>query len=496
MPFRDAIDSMADGFVMLDPDGRCVFSNAAAQRLLGPRPTDRTALAWADALGRDRAAAPTSGPPLDLALSRVLRGEVVAGVELHLAAGDASPGTWLSIDGAPIRDATGRIDGVVLVLRDVTSARIRSQRSELLSNVVETTADAVIVTDPEGRIEYVNPAFENATGFSRAEALGRTPSILKSGAHPDEFYAGLWAALLGGSVFRGTFVNRRKTGERFFTEQTITPIRNGTGEIVHIVSVGKDVTQVRRAAERESTLLLARSVQQRLFPQSPTNVPGFDIYGATFVADVTGGDYYDFIPLPGDHLAVLVADVSGHGVDSALLMAETRAVLRATAETTAEPSEILSVVNRVLHADTEPHRFATLVLARLHVPTGALAYASAGHPSGYVLDRLGRPKGELPATGRPLGLFADSTYETRSDLRLEAGEALALMTDGVTDCGDPERELFGVERALAVLGAGVAAGSASVVEALYRAVRAFEGGGAQRDDVTALVVKRARAERG
>jgi serine phosphatase RsbU (regulator of sigma subunit) len=129
--------------------------------------------------------------------------------------------------------------------------------------------------------------------------------------------------------------------------------------MTHVVSVGKDVTELRRAAERESTLLLARSVQQRLFLAHAPPVPGFDIYGATFVADATGGDYYDFIPLPGEYLGILVADVSGHGVDSARLMAETRAVLRAAAQTTSEPSEILAVVNRVLHADMEAHRFAT-----------------------------------------------------------------------------------------------------------------------------------------
>ena len=124
------------------------------------------------------------------------------------------------------------------------------------------------------------------------------------------------------------------------------------------------------------------------------------------------------------------------------------------------------------------------------VPTGSLAYASAGHPSGYLLDSGGKTKAELPATGRPLGLFPESTYETRSDLRLEAGDTLVLLTDGVTDCGDPERELFGAERALEMLRASPPARSSDVVEGLYRAVRAFEAGEPQRDDVTALVVKR------
>jgi sigma-B regulation protein RsbU (phosphoserine phosphatase) len=293
-----------------------------------------------------------------------------------------------------------------------------------------------------------------------------------------------------GKVFREMFINRKKSGEMFFTEQTITPIRKAGGGITHVVSVGKDVTQLRRAAERESNLLLARSVQQRLFPSGAPPLPGFDVYGATFVADVTGGDYYDYVPLPGECLGIVVGDVSGHGVDSALLMAETRAVLRATAQTTSEPSEILAVVNRVLHADTEAHRFATLLLARLHVPSRTLAYSSAGHTPGYLLDGRGAVKSELAATGLPLGLFPDSVYETRSALRVEAGDSLVLLTDGVTDCGTPEEELFGAERALETIRASLGGRSSDVVEGLYRAVRAFENGGPQRDDVTAVVARR------
>jgi sigma-B regulation protein RsbU (phosphoserine phosphatase) len=219
-------------------------------------------------------------------------------------------------------------------------------------------------------------------------------------------------------------------------------------------------------------------------------VPGFDIHGATFVADVTGGDYFDFVPLPGGCLGIVIGDVSGHGFDSALLMAETRAVLRATAQTTTEPSDILTVVNRVLHADTEAHRFATLLLAVLHAPSHTLAYSSAGHTPGYLLDGRGAVKSELPATGLPLGLFPDSVYETRTRLGVEPGDILVLLTDGVTDCGTPEEELFGAERALEVIRSSLGARSSDVVEGLYRAVRAFEKGGAQRDDVTTVIVRR------
>jgi PAS domain S-box-containing protein len=484
------VESLSDAVVVADLEGRCLFSNASARRLLaaldlGDRPNE-----WARTPGFLLPDMVTPCPPSRMPLVRALRGEAVRGLELLVADGDRPRGVWLSIDATPVRDAQGTIEGGIVAVRDVTQTRQRMQQVELLSNVVEATADAVIVTDRAGRIEYVNPAFETATGYLRAEVLGRNPSILKSGAHSSDFYAGLWRTLAEGGVFRGTFVNRKKSGEVFFTEQTITPMGLAGAGMTHVVSVGKDVTQLRRAAERETTLLLARSVQQRLFPASPPAVPGFDVFGATFVADMTGGDYHDFIPLRGDHLGIVVADVSGHGVDSALLMAETRAVLRATVETAAAPSEILTVVNRVLHADTEAHRFATLLLVVLHVPSGSLSYASAGHPSGYLLDGRGAVRGTLPATGLPLGLFPASTYETRLAPTMQPGDSLLLLTDGVTDCGPPDEELFGVERALEVLRARPGARSLEVVDGLFRSVRAFERGGEQRDDVTAVVARR------
>jgi PAS domain S-box-containing protein len=490
VPLQRVIDSLDDGVVVADLDGRCLQSNPAARRLLATDFADVPAAEWTSVFGCLLPDMVTPYPPQDMPLARALRGEIVSNLELFMVNLWEPQGMWLSVNATPLRDSGGNVEGGVVVLRNITRIKRKIQQIELLSNVVEATADAVIVTDRGGRIEYVNPAFETTTGYRREEVLGRDPSILKSGAHTREFYTALWRTVDEGGVFRGTFINRNKSGELFFTEQTITPVRGPGGAIAHVVSVGKDVTELRRAAARESTLLLARAVQQRLFPSSQPAVPGFDVYGATFVADVTGGDYYDFIPLAGGCLGILVADVSGHGVDSALLMAETRAVLRATALTTSEPGEILTAVNRVLHADMEAHRFATLLLVSLHLPSGTLTYASAGHPSGYLLDGRGGVKGELPATGLPLGLFPDSRYEARPPLRMEEGDTLVLLTDGVTDCGTPEAELFGAQRALETIRSSLGARSSDIVEGLYRTVRAFEKGGPQRDDVTTVVVRR------
>lgn len=137
-----------------------------------------------------------------------------------------------------------------------------------LSSAVEQTADHVIITDRDGVIEYVNPAFEAATGYTRQKAIGQTPGILKSGRHDDAFYRRLWTTILSGKTFRAEFTNRKKDGSLYYEAKTITPIRDGNGHITHFVSTGRDITervQAFQAMERrvaESSHELAQLYEQ------------------------------------------------------------------------------------------------------------------------------------------------------------------------------------------------------------------------------------------
>jgi diguanylate cyclase (GGDEF)-like protein/PAS domain S-box-containing protein len=112
-----------------------------------------------------------------------------------------------------------------------------------LSSVVEHATDIVYITDRDGVIEYVNPGFVRVSGYSRSEALGKTPRLVKSGKHGEEFYQHLWSNVLNGREFRELFINRRKDGSLYYEEKTITPIRNESGEVTHLVSTGKDVSE-------------------------------------------------------------------------------------------------------------------------------------------------------------------------------------------------------------------------------------------------------------
>ena len=134
--------------------------------------------------------------------------------------------------------------GSVIERRDTEDAMHK------LSAALEGTADAVVITDSDGRIEYVNPAFEQVTGYTRDEVHGKSLSLLRSGRHDREFYQELWQTIRQGRVFSSLFINHRKDGSLYYEEKTITPLIGANGAITHFVSTGRDVTALYLAKER------------------------------------------------------------------------------------------------------------------------------------------------------------------------------------------------------------------------------------------------------
>lgn len=376
--------------------------------------------------------------------------------------------------------ATARIFASSDTLRGVTYDQLR--------RAVEQTADSIVITDGRGIIQYVNPAFEKTTGYSAGEVLGCTPAVLKSGKHDARFYRDLWSRLLAGEAVRSVIINRKKSGELYYAEQTISPIRNDSGDITHFVSVLNDVTERRKREEHEFHLELAREVQQRYY-STTVSLEGFDIAGAAYPADQTGGDYFDFIERPDGSLYVVIADISGHGFGSALVMAETRATLRSYATVVPDIASLLKSVNQSLAVTLGGNRLVTMLLCRLDPCKRLLEYVGAGHEPGYVLRPSGEVAAMLSSSSPPLGFSASQEFQSGGFVPIEHGGTIVLLTDGITESTDAADVMFGAERALDFIRDHRDRSASELAQGLHEAARAFAGGEPQTDDSTSIICK-------
>ena len=245
--------------------------------------------------------------------------------------------------------------------------------------------------------------------------------------------------------------------------------------------------------ELEAARQLQMSMVPTVFPR-PTAQRPIEIFATMEPAREVGGDLYDFYETTDGKFCLLVGDVSGKGVASALFMARVKnlmrlitRLLRRTDGSAPAPSEIVTAVNEELYQDNARMMFVTLFFGMLDLQSGELRFANAGHNPPYHL------RGDVvtPVTvskGHPLGLRANSKYET-GELKLAPGDTIYLYTDGVTEASNRNDELFTEQRLEAVLRGAAGYHTRAIVEAVTEAVRKFADGALQSDDITAMAIR-------
>ena len=270
-------------------------------------------------------------------------------------------------------------------------------------------------------------------------------------------------------------------------------IWNDTGTATRMAGSIADITEHKlsesKLRERESRLLAAQKIQERLLPQSAPDLPGFDIAAAVHPAEFSGGDYFDYLYLQDGALGVVVGDVSGHSVSSSLLTAATSSHIRSYAEVYTEIDKILARTNALLAKEIPGDAFVTLSLARIDPQLQLLSYVNAGHPPGYVLDESGAIKATLDVRTFPLGILPDTEFSIGGPVALEPGDTVLLISDGVLEAMSPDGQVFGVERMLEVVRENRTGCASEIIDGLYRAIRNFTQRDRTADDVTVVVIR-------
>lgn len=248
----------------------------------------------------------------------------------------------------------------------------------------------------------------------------------------------------------------------------------------------KELVGIRNALE------VAREVQERLLPQSMPCLPGFDIAGKSVYCDETGGDYFDFVKVRDDDAEVrgiLVGDVTGHGVPSALLMATARALLRGMSSMPGTLGERITLVNKMLSEDLfGTGRFMTLFFLELDIVGNSVSWVRAGHDPAIYYNPDTDDFSELGGDGIPLGVAGEFEYATYDAPFSAPGGILLIGTDGIWEARNAKNEMFGKERLHQLIRENAGKTSEEIIQAVLRAVDDFQI--EQEDDITIAVVKR------
>ena len=431
------------------------------------------------------------------------RGETMlaAGVRTVIAvpvvSGDGPVGVMEFLATTPEPESRERIDAITLVGQQLAEYLSRVQIEERLrrseassASIVRAALDCIVTMDHRGRVVDLNPAAESVFGYRRDDVIGeRLGDLIIPPALRDAHQRAVRAYVETG---RGSILNRRlelegmrADGTTFPVELTVT--RLGISDPPVFAGFIRDITERRRADEQRARLI--ETLQRTLLPPHLPEVPGLEL-GAAYRAGSegvqVGGDFYDVFELESGRWALVLGDVSGKGVEAAVLTAAVRHAARAAAVRHRDPRDVIAALNGAMLRDTDRGSFFTAVYATLELAPDAVhvCLASGGHP----LPLLVRG-GDVRPVGRPgtlLGAFPAITAH-QAEVVLRGDDLLVLYTDGVTEAKTPGG-FFGADRLVSLLSDHASAGAAAVAADVEAAVLGATAGRVD-DDLAVLAVR-------
>ncbi len=280
-----------------------------------------------------------------------------------------------------------------------------------------------------------------------------------------------------------------RTAKGIFTSEFVELFSNLAGQVGIAWRNAQQTDHLITAREQQRELAIAKDIQLGLLPTNTPEVPGIELGGICIPAKEVGGDYYDYLLHEDGRLDLVIADVSGHNVGAALLMAETRTMIRSRRGHFNNPQEILCELNQFFYDDlTRAELFITLFYLQYRPETRRIVYASAGHSPSLLWQANTKQCIRLDPEGLIIGVKEEFPYEQES-LTLETGDVLLMYTDGLIEAENDHNELFGEERLSILLQEQCHLPPQEMINHIVDQVRLFSGNSNFQDDVSLVVMK-------
>jgi sigma-B regulation protein RsbU (phosphoserine phosphatase) len=376
------------------------------------------------------------------------------------------------------------VDAARREIQDKEAALSKSE--EKYRRIVETTGEGFILMDQNLAITDVNNAYCRMLGYASEELLGKTPLDLATEEYK-QFLTAKREDLLSRDYreFEGAVIAKDGREVPILVHSNI--LKDDHGKPIGQMAFVTDMTEHKKA------LALAAEVQKSLLPQTVPLISGLDIAGRNVSCDEIGGDYFDYLwsreNLEGP-FRVVVGDITGHGVDAALLMTSARAFLRMRASQPGTISQVVTEMNRHLSRDVlETGRFMTLFFIVIDPDKGRIQWVRAGHDPAVIYDPTRDRFEELKGNGLALGVDEKFVYEENRKSGLNTGQIIAIGTDGIWETYRQDGEMFGKDRFREIIRKNAAASANEILNAVYSELNQFTEGLRFEDDITLVVVK-------
>lgn len=397
---------------------------------------------------------------------------------------------WIEDQTSVVRDENGLKTHNQGVLFDITERKEAEdalrKSEEKFRRIVETAAEGFLLMDEELKIIDFNETFRAMVGYSHEELLGKTPLDITAPNFRNHIAANE-QTIKDMEIRKFESCVFSKTGVHIPILIHGNYLRNDNGEIIGNMSFVTDMTEHKKA------LQLAAEVQKSLLPKGSPDIKGLDIAGRNISCDEIGGDYFDYIlrnEVSEKSINVVVGDISGHGLDSALLMTTARAFLRMRAAQSGLISEIIEAMNSHLAKDVmDSGKFMTLFFLTLDPKEKSLKWVRAGHDPAIFYCPKKDTFEELKGKGIALGVTEDAQYIENTRDNIYDDQIIAIGTDGIWEAFNNKGEMFGKERLQQIIRTNAHLTAEEILSKVYDELDLFTAGMKSEDDITLVIIK-------